>query len=92
MTIGCAVESLEQLESGQPGHLDVEEQHVHRVRLQELERRLRIVRAAGDVDAAGSVEHARQPLHRQRFVVHEIGAHHVDSGVAARGSRIATRL
>jgi len=47
---------LEQLESGQPRHLHVEEQHVDRARAQKRERLFRVHGAADDLDPARLVE------------------------------------
>ncbi len=70
-----AVETLEQLEARQAGHLDVQEQHVDRVRLKEGERRDGIGFRAHDVDAAGRHEQPRQPLDGEPFIVDEVCAH-----------------
>ena len=70
-----AVETLEQLEARQTGHLDVQEQHVDRVHLKEGERRDRIGFRAHDVDSAGRREQPRQPLDGEPFIVDEVCAH-----------------
>ena len=71
-----AVEALQQIESGQPGHLDVQEQHIDVVRAKKRHRRFRIRRAAHDLDARGCLKQTHQPLHRQPLVVDDVGTQH----------------
>ena len=63
--------ALDHLEAVEPGHVDVEEEDVHRLSADLLQRLLGIGGLADDLDPAGRREHPGQPLERQRLVVDE---------------------
>src|SRR5262245_41719410 len=65
---------LHDLEAAQPGHVDIEEQHVGAGRCHLLEPTLGVGLSAHDLDTARRLENPRETLERQRLVVNEIRA------------------
>src|SRR5262245_6293836 len=80
------------LKAAQPGHVDIEEQHVGAGQCHLLEPALGIGLPAHDLDTARRLQHPRETLERQRLVVDEIRANRApDCHASSRPARgIAT--
>src|SRR5215831_4300150 len=71
-----SLDPRQQIESGEPGHLNIQEQYVGRCHSNRLDRRRGIHFGAYDFHPPGRLKQARQPFQRGQLVVNQIGSKH----------------